>query len=389
MSPEHSATAQSPVQPSAQRVSSVPSGRGRIAGIDALRGVAVGLVMLRHAAPDLAPGAGVVGVVMFFALSGHLITGVLLGELRRTGRLDLVRFYRRRLRRLVPALVVMLLGFTVVTWLVDPLEDRRLLPGTWLVALTWTANLPGRPESNEAAFHLWTLAGEEQFYLLWPLLLWWAWRRGRLGALMVVACLVALGALAGSRLWLGGTGPGAELAYALPTSWAIAFVLGGASAWWSTVEGASPRAPISTSLTLPRPASPARARVLGIVLAVATLALTALTPLRGQWSTYAVATPLIALATVVLVAQARHRAARGVPLGRGWTPLIGLGTVSYAAYLWNYPLALWLRPAGGGGPVLAVIATVLLAWASWRWIETPFAATGTARRVRRRESLRP
>ena len=68
----------------------------RIDGLDLLRGTAVGLVMLRHAFPEVFAGAGVVGVVMFFALSGHLITGLLLGELERTGRVDLRRFYLRR-----------------------------------------------------------------------------------------------------------------------------------------------------------------------------------------------------------------------------------------------------------------------------------------------------
>lgn len=74
----------------------------RVAGLDAIRGLAVGLVMLRHAFPGTFAGAGVVGVVMFFALSGYLITGLLLGELERTGRVDLHRFYARRARWLVP-----------------------------------------------------------------------------------------------------------------------------------------------------------------------------------------------------------------------------------------------------------------------------------------------
>ena len=153
--------------PPARRVTGTTQ---RIAGLDLLRGIAIGLVMLRHAVPELAPGAGVVGVVMFFALSGYLITGLLSGELDRTGRLDLRRFYARRARRLVPALLALVAAVVVVTLLLDPLGDRDQLLKTVVVALTWTGNLPFG-HASDATFHLWTLATEEQFYLLWPALL--------------------------------------------------------------------------------------------------------------------------------------------------------------------------------------------------------------------------
>ena len=81
------------------------------AALDVLRGLAIALVLARHTRPDLFPGAGLVGVVVFFALSGHLITGLLVEELDRTGRLDLRRFYARRFRRLVPALVLLVAVF--------------------------------------------------------------------------------------------------------------------------------------------------------------------------------------------------------------------------------------------------------------------------------------
>lgn len=350
---------------------------GRIVGIDVLRGVAVALVMARHAAPDVFAGAGVVGVVMFFALSGHLITGVLMAELERTGGLRLGRFYARRARRLLPALLVMLLGFTAVTWAFDPLGDREHLPATWLTALTWTANLPGRPESAEAAFHLWTLSGEEQFYLVWPLLLLLAWRGRRLALAVAGAAAIAALGLGLTALWLWEV---PDNAYVLPTSWALAFVIGGASRIW-----------------LPRASVPG-----GVGAALACLALLALVPLRGEWLTYAVVGPLVAAATVVLLWAARdhHAAHRDVP--RWWGPLAALGTVSYAAYLWNYPLALWLRPFGPVGAVAAVLATVALAAASWRWVEKPFArwaarrwdaergqASGSVPRAAARESVLP
>src|SRR5690606_37876705 len=100
------------------------------------------------------------------------------------------------------------------------------LAGTWLVALTWTANLPLGVEVSEAAFHLWTLAGEEQFYLVWPVLLLWGLPRRRVPALVVTLLALAVCGVGLTALWLRAE---ADLAYALPTSWAACFVLGGAS----------------------------------------------------------------------------------------------------------------------------------------------------------------
>ena len=198
---------------------------GRIAGLDVIRGVAIGLVMLRHAAPDLFAGAGVVGVVMFFALSGYLITGLLLGELEANGRIDLGRFYRRRVRRLVPALVLLVVGIVVVTLALDPIGDRAELTKTVLVALTWTGNLPFG-HASDATFHLWTLATEEQFYLVWPALLGLAFARGRVGPVLVAVAAACLLACVATLVWLAES---PDLAYALPTSWAICFVIGAAT----------------------------------------------------------------------------------------------------------------------------------------------------------------
>lgn len=331
--------------------------RGRIESIDLLRGLAIALVMARHAFPEALPGAGVVGVVMFFALSGHLIAGVLLDELSATGSLRLRRFYLRRARRLVPALVTMLIGFTLVTLLLDPLDDARLLPSTWLVALTWTANLPGRPETSDAAFHLWTLAGEEQFYLVLPALLLLGWRRGRLGLAIAVAAVGALLACAATTWWLREV---PDNAYVLPTSWAVAFVVGVASRW------ARDR--------LPAPGPTAGATALLLLAALSAL------PVRGHVWTYLLVGPVVAASTAVLLlawqswTRVRHPWLR---------PLVALGTVSYAAYLWNYPLTLWLRPYTEWAGVLAAVLTLVAATASWHLVEKPLARrTGRSRTAR-------
>ena len=324
--------------------------RGRIDGIDLLRGIAVALVMLRHAWPSTFPGAGVVGVVMFFALSGYLITGLLLDELERTGGVDLRRFYLRRARRLVPALLLLVAGVVLVTLLLDPLGDRDELARTVLVALTWTGNLPFG-HASDATFHLWTLATEEQFYLLWPAVLVLAFVRGRMRLALVLVAVACVLACIATLVWLGDA---PDLAYSLPTSWAVCFVVGGAT----RVLG---RHAVVPALSAP--------------VALTGLAVLSVVPLRGHALTYLAGGPAIAALTAVLVLS-----------WRSWTDVTGparalvlLGTVSYGAYLWNYPLTLWLRPTleDLAGPV-ALVLTLPVAALSWHLVE---ARVGARRRT--------
>ncbi|MBA3780645.1 MAG: acyltransferase [Nocardioides sp.] len=319
----------------------------RIAGLDVLRGVAIGLVMLRHAFPAPFAGAGVVGVVMFFALSGYLITGLLIGELGRTGRVDLRRFYVRRARRLVPALVVLVAGVVVVTLALDPLGDRAELGKTVLVALTWTGNLPFG-YASDATFHLWTLATEEQFYLFWPAVLAFAFTRRRVGSSLVLAAVLCLTACLATVLWLWED---PDLAYALPTSWALCFVVGAAARLFQD------------RLRVPPYVVP---------LALAGLAVLSVVPLRGHALTYLAGGPAIAALTAVLLLSWRTWTDVSAPALRG---LCWLGTVSYGAYLWNYPLTLWLHPSLGGvaGPVAATL-TLVAAAASWHLVERRWQA---------------
>jgi peptidoglycan/LPS O-acetylase OafA/YrhL len=319
----------------------------RVAGLDVLRGIAILLVMLRHAFPDVFPGAGVVGVVVFFTLSGYLITGVLQRELTNTGRVDFKRFYLRRARRLLPALLALTLIFAVVTLVFDPLGERDKLLRTVVVLVTFTGNLPIGGVSP-AAFHGWTLATEEQFYLLWPALLAFAWVRNRTGAVLVVTALGALAACTATLVWLW---PNADNAYALPTSWFVCFVIGAATRLRLT--------------SAPRWAVP---------IALTGLAVLSVVPLRGHALTYLVAGPAIAVCTAVLLLVWSKWEQVVTPI----RPLVVLGTLSYGAYLWNYPLTLWLRPELGAaaGPTAAVL-TVVAAALSWRYVEEPVMRRGS------------
>lgn len=328
-------------------------GSGRVAGWDVLRGIAIALVMARHAFPDQFPGAGVVGVVMFFSLSGYLITGVLQQELERDGRVRLGRFYWRRAARLLPPLVAMVAVFALVTLALDPLDERGLLLASVLVMLTFTANLP-IADASPAAFHTWTLATEEQFYLLWPSTLLLGHRLRRLRTVMVVLTVLLLGVCV-ATLWR--LSPHLDLAYPLPTSWAVCFVIGAAA-----------------RLYLQRWQPPPQ--LVPVLLAL--LGAMALAPLRGHFWTYLVAGPVVAAAAAVLMLAWRDWRDVGTrPAVRG---LAALGVVSYGAYLWNYPFTMWLRPHLGGwaGPVAAAM-TLAAAALSWHLVEKP-----VQRRVRQR-----
>ena len=246
----------------------------------------------------------------------------------------------------MPALLFLVAGVVAVTLLLDPLGDRSALGKDVLVALTWTGNLPHLTPSG-ATFHLWTLATEEQFYLLWPALLALAFRRRVVLVLLVAAAGAALAACALSVLWLRAE---PDLAYALPTSWALCFVVGAASRLLAARAAVPAWAPSAALLGL---------GVLSVV------------PLRGHALTYLVAGPLVALLTAVLLLAWRDWADVSAPLLR---PLVLLGTVSYGAYLWNYPLTVWLRPHLDHAGLLAAALTVPLALLSWHLVEKRFSA---------------
>jgi peptidoglycan/LPS O-acetylase OafA/YrhL len=311
--------------------------------------------MLRHAWPQTFVDAGIVGVVVFFALSGYLITGLLVRDISRFGRIRYGRFYLHRAIRLLPALLALLVAFALVEGLTNLNGDRDSVLRSVIVGITYTRNIPLIDHGSELLQHLWTLATEEQFYLVWPVILVLGARFRRMRLAVALAGAAILGLLVLSLVWAA---PDYGTVYPWPTSWAIAMVIGAAAQLGKArIRGLLPAGS-------PRTAAVAGAALLLLVV------LSILPERNAGWSSYLIVGPVVAVATVPLIFFLTQWRSLPTPSLR---PLLWLGTVSYAAYLWNNPLVGWLDAAGAAGwtPILSIILTLVFAWLSWILVERP------------------
>lgn len=335
--------------------------RPRMGGLDVLRGAAVGAVLLGHSWPGIFQGAGIVGVIVFFVLSGYLITGVLLRDIERHRKVRYGRFYAHRAFRLLPALIAFLGVYAIVELTADVLGDRSkgIIGYTLLAGLGYLKDLPLPFDVSMAIGPLWTLAVEEQFYLIWPALLVLALRKNRQGRLIGWAAAVVVALMAGTVLAMLILAPQLHsLVYALPTTWGLGLIIGSAlrlyrvrtSSWFS---GRRHR----------------RAALFG---GSAVLAALVFFPKANESPVFFfLGGPLAMVAAAVLVALA---ASRTEVMPRWTRPLQLLGMVSYAAYLWNYIVILWLNDGSTADlpplvAVLAIVLTLLIAVLSWHTVE--------------------
>jgi peptidoglycan/LPS O-acetylase OafA/YrhL len=340
--------------------------------IDGLRAVAVLSVVLFHAYPQVIQG-GYIGVDIFFVISGYLISTIIYGNLAR-GRFSIVDFYKRRVRRIFPALTLTLLATIGLGRLLLYPEEYQNLGAHLGAGAGFVSNLLQWRESgyfDEAAefkplLHLWSLGIEEQFYVIWPLLAWFTARRP--ASLPWVAAALWLLSM-GLNLLITPTD--SATAFYLPVTRFWELISGGLLAWVDLSPQRRLRSPLRR-----HPQLAAWAGALVLVIALATT-----TPGRafpGWW-----ALPPV-LATVLLIGSGPDKG----PVHRVLSSkfMVGIGLISYPLYLWHWPLLSYAAIAHGEMPSVgvrtaAVVLALLLAKATFEWVEKPLRQGAWPERV--------
>jgi peptidoglycan/LPS O-acetylase OafA/YrhL len=377
-----------------------PERRDGIPALDGLRAIAVALVLVGHGGiPGV--GGGFIGVDIFFVLSGFLITSLLLDELARTGRLELTGFWVRRARRLLPALVLMVLTVGAARELL-PAQSLSGLRGDAIAAFMWMANwrfvvqktdyfTQGAPPSPLQ--HTWSLGVEEQYYIVWPVLLIGVtlllaararryFRRATVGgvrfATFVIATLVAL---ASAALTIFEASPATrDRIYFGTDTRAQALLIGSAAAALLVRDWSA----LNRGWCLIRTRWGRRiARILPILgltgLAAATHYAT------GSAGEFHHGLLLgVAIAAVLVIAPVAMEQRGIVARLLAWRPLVALGSISYGVYLWHWPIFLALNGERTGWSGIALFAarctvTVAVATTSWWLFEQPIRRWRPAR----------
>jgi peptidoglycan/LPS O-acetylase OafA/YrhL len=348
--------------------------------IDGLRAVAVLPVILYHAGVPAFSG-GFVGVDVFFVISGYLITGLLLADLDR-GRFSIAEFYIRRARRILPALFLVMLCCIPFAWMWMLPSQFESFAKSLVAVVAFASNILFFLESGyfetsaelKPLLHTWSLAVEEQFYIFFPILLAGLFAlarrlfpdaepsRGRRLAFATVAAL-SLCSLAGAQYGAQHF-PSANF-YLIPTrAWEL-----GAGALCAFVH-------------FDRTARGSRWLAwagLALIL-IAVLSFDETTPFPSLWTLL----PVGGTALVVLFAAPAGGAGRLL----AWRGCVGIGLISYSAYLWHQPILAFIRLRSLEDPalhwmVLAALLSLPLAWLSWKFVEQPF------RKPRNLSSRRP
>jgi peptidoglycan/LPS O-acetylase OafA/YrhL len=364
----------------------IQQGARYIPGLDGLRALAVVAVIVYHLGFSWAQG-GMLGVGVFFTLSGYLITDLLLEHWYRHGDLGLGQFWLRRARRLLPALFVMLIVVSVYVALFDASQlaaVRRQVIAASLYFSNWsTIAQHGSYFARFAAplplDHLWSLAIEEQFYLLWPwLILAGIWLvRSRIGLAVLTIIGAGISAYVMGHIFHPGYDP--TRAYEGTDTRALALLIGAALAMvWPTRSVRAGTTPaLAKTLDL-----------LGIAGLVAIVLLIARTTPFSSFL-YPAGFILLSLATAAAVAAVVNPSSRLGPV-LGCRPMRWIGVRSYGIYLWQWPIIVLANPKqlpfSWPRAILEVGATFVIAALSWRFIEDPIRRGGLGRLWRRARS---
>ena len=335
---------------------------GYRAEIDGLRAVAVVAVVVFHAVPSWLPG-GFVGVDVFFVISGYLITSLLAAEHGATGRLDVGAFFARRVCRLLPTLLTVVTATVALSVWLGPAGDFGFrVAESASASLLFVANVYFHltsggyfdgPTDQMPLLHLWSLGVEEQFYLLFPIVLVFLLRRGRETARnsILLACVLSFAAAEATM----PLQPQASF-YVMPLR------------FWELGVGAM------LALVPRRDLGPTTA---GWLTTIGLVVIASATWWRGTIEHFPASGALPAISGSMLVLAATHGSTPG---GAGVLlrsrPLVAIGLVSYGFYLWHWPLLAIDRAAMLGEPpasrrVLFCLVALLLATATYRWVERP------------------
>lgn len=328
--------------------------------IDGLRAIAVLLVVAFHAAPGVVPG-GYVGVDIFFVISGFLITGILQRALE-AEKFSLGWFYSRRARRIFPALVMVLLFVCAAGWfLLLPDQYERLgqhvAGGAAFISnlLLWQeSGYFDAAASSKPLLHLWSLGIEEQFYIVWPLLLFVA-HRLKLHLLGVLAVVVLFSFV--FSVWQVSVDPVAAFYSPFSRFWELG--LGGLLACHGLQE---------TRVAIPRWWSEIKAVAGCVLIALVVLLLDKDSKFPGWWALM----PTLGAALLISAGPGAWINRRVLSL-RG---MVAIGLISYPLYLWHWPLLTFLHIHESGDPSRASLAAIVLlsfvlAWLTWRFVEKP------------------
>ncbi len=353
-------------------------------GLDGLRAISVIAVILYHAGFTWMTG-GFFGVEVFFVVSGYLITSLLLDEREQSHRVSLSQFWLRRARRLLPALFTMLIAVSLWTSLFGTAEQqstlKRDLPWSIFYVNNWGQILGKAPYFASVdpplLRHLWSLAVEEQWYLIWPLVFvgTMAIGLGRLRprAIAFASASFALMALmyvlhantppSGTIWWFGHQVNRTNFMYLSTITRASGLLLGASCAFvWRPWRANRPMRKFGTRLD---PLGAAALTLLVCIMSVAVLT-------EGYIYQWLLA--MVSILSMITVAVVVHPDAHGFRAILGWRPLVEVGRRSYGLYLWHWPIFVFLHVYHSGSYtkfLIGAAVTVVVSEACYRFVETP------------------